>query len=130
MQGAECMRPPSDKADLQKIIASAPGEILHIDFTSIEETVELQTKPIIRNVLVLQDHFSKYVVAYVVDDQTAETAAWTLRNGYFSLFGAPAYLISDQGHSLHRPCHFPSLQAIWSAEVEDLSLSRTNQWSG
>ena len=50
----------SDKADLQKIIASAPGEILHIDFTSIEETVELQTKPVIRNVLVLQDHFSKY----------------------------------------------------------------------
>ena len=86
-----------DKAYLQKIYASAPGEILHVDYTSIEETVELQTKPVIRNVLVLQDHFSKYVVAYVVDDQTAETAAWTLRNGYFSLFGAPAYLISDQG---------------------------------
>ena len=30
-------------------------------------------------------------------DQTARTAAETLRNGYFGLFGAPAYLISDQG---------------------------------
>ena len=47
--------------------------------------------------LVLQDHFSKYVVAYVVKDQTAHTAAETLRNGYFGLFSAPAYLISDQG---------------------------------
>ena len=47
--------------------------------------------------LVLQDHFSKYVVAYVVKDQTACTAAKTLRNRYFRLFGAPAYLISDQG---------------------------------
>ena len=47
--------------------------------------------------LVLQDHFSKYVVAYVVKDQTARTAAKTLRNGYFQLFGAPAYLVSDQG---------------------------------
>ena len=42
-------------------------------------------------------YFSKYVVAYVVKDQTARTATETLRNGYFGLFGAPAYLISDQG---------------------------------
>ena len=47
--------------------------------------------------LVLQDHFSRYVVAYAVKDQTARTAAKTLRNGYFGLFSAPAYLISDQG---------------------------------
>ena len=47
--------------------------------------------------LILQDHFSKYVVAYVVKDQTARTATETLRNGYFGLFGVPAYLISDQG---------------------------------
>ena len=47
--------------------------------------------------LVLQDHFSKYVVVYVVKDRTARTAAETLSNGYFGLFGAPAYLISDQG---------------------------------
>ena len=45
----------------------------------------------------MQDHFSKYVVAYVVKDKTAGTAAETLRNGYFGLFSAPAYLISDQG---------------------------------
>ena len=30
-------------------------------------------------------------------DQTARTAAETLRNGYFRLFGVPAYLFSDQG---------------------------------
>ena len=45
----------------------------------------------------LQDHFSKYIVAYVVKDQTAHTAAKTLINGYFGLFGTPAYLVSDQG---------------------------------
>ena len=67
------------------------GELLHVDFTSIEETVPLKEELVIRNVLVLQDHFSKYVVAYVVKDQTARTAAVTLRNGYFGLFGAPAY---------------------------------------
>ena len=82
---------------MKPLTCSGPGELLHVDFTSIEETLPLKEDPVIHNVLVLQDHFSKYVVAYVVKDQTARTAAETLRNGYFRLFGAPAYLVSDQG---------------------------------
>ena len=84
-------------APIKPLACSGPGELLHVDFTSIEETVPLKEDPVICNVLVLQDHFSKYVVAYVVKDQTARTAAETLRIGYFGLFGAPAYLVSDQG---------------------------------
>ena len=84
-------------APLKPLTCSGPGELLHVDFTSIEEMVPLKEEPVIHNVLVLQDHFSKYVVAYVVKDQTVRTAAETLRNGYFGLFGAPAYLVSDQG---------------------------------
>ena len=84
-------------APMKPLACSGPGELLHVDFTSIEETVPLKEDPVICNVLVLQDHFSKYVVAYVVKDQTARTAAKTLRNGYFGLFGTPAYLVSDQG---------------------------------
>ena len=85
---------------LKPLACSGPGKLLHVDFTSIEETVPLWQEPIIRNVMVMQDHFSNYVVAYVVKDQTAHTATETLRNGYFGLFGAPAYLISDQGKAL------------------------------
>ena len=86
-------------AKLQKLPCSGPGELLHIDFTTIEETVGLHEEPVIRNVLVMQDHFSKHVVAYVVKDQKARTAAEALRSGYFGLFGAPAYLLSDKGKS-------------------------------
>ena len=82
---------------MEPLTCSGPGKLLHVDFTSIEKTVPLKEEPVIQNVLVLQDHFFKYVVAYVVKDQTACTAAETLRNGYFGLFSAPAYLISDQG---------------------------------
>ena len=82
---------------VKPLTCSGLGELLHVDFTSIGETVPLKEEPVIQNVLVLQDHFSKYVVAYVVKDQTAHTAAETLRNGYFGLFGVPAYLVSDQG---------------------------------
>ena len=84
-------------AKLKKLPCSGPCEILHIDYTSIKETVDLNEKPVIRNVLVMQDYFSKHVVAYVVKDQKARTAAKALRWGYFGLFGAPAYLVSDQG---------------------------------
>ena len=84
-------------APLKPLACSGLGELLHVDFTSIEETVPLHQEPVIRNVMVMQDHFSKYVIAYVVKDQTACTATEMLRNGYFGLFSAPAYLVSDQG---------------------------------
>ena len=84
-------------AKLQKLPCSGPGEILHVDFTSIEESINLNEKPDIRNILVIQGHFSKHVVAYVVKDQKVRTAVETLRRGYFGLFGAPAYLVSDRG---------------------------------
>ena len=86
-------------APMKPLTCSGPGELLHVDFTSIEETVPLKEDSLICNVLVLQDHFSKYIVAYVVKDQTVHTAAETLRNGYFRLFCAPAYLVSDQGRA-------------------------------
>ena len=65
----------------------------------------------------MQDHFSKYVIAYVVKDQTACTATETLRNGYFRLFGAPAYLISDQGkaftgHLITNLCELYGVQKL------------------
>ena len=84
-------------APMKPLTCSGPGELLHVDFTSIKETVPLKEEPVMQNVLVLQDHFSKYVVAYGVKDQTARTAPKTLINGYFGLFSAPAYLVSDQG---------------------------------
>ena len=104
-------------APLKPLTCSGPGKLLHVDFTSIEETVPLQQESAIRNVMVMQDHFSKYVVAYVVKDQTARTATKALRNGYFGLFSAPAYLISDQGkafmgHLITNLCELYGVQKL------------------
>ena len=104
-------------APMKPLTCSGPGELLHVDFTSIEETVPLKEDPVIHNVLVLQDHFSKYIVTYVVKDQTARTATKTLRNGYFGLFGAPAYLVIDQGkaftgHVIMHLCELYGVQKL------------------
>ena len=77
----------------------------------------LKEDPVICNMLVLQDHFFKYVVAYVVKNQTARTAAETLRIGYFGLFGTPAYLVSDQGkaftgHVITHLCELYGVQKL------------------
>ena len=102
---------------LKPLTCSGPGELLHMDFISIKETVPLQQEPVIRNVMVMQDHFSKYVIAYVVKDQAAHTATKTLRSGYFGLFSAPAYLVSDQGkaftgHLITNLCELHGIQKL------------------
>ena len=85
------------KAPLHPIMATAPLDLLHADFTSIETTLELNKSPKVTNVLVFQDHFTKHVLVYVTPDQTAKTIAKFLYQGYISIFGAPARLLSDRG---------------------------------
>ena len=87
------------KTPLCPILATAPLDVLHVDFTSIETTLEPNQSPRVANVLVFQDHFTKHVLAYVTPDQTAKTIAKFLYQGYISSFGAPARLLSDRGDS-------------------------------
>ena len=53
------------KAPLHPIVATTPLDLLHVDFTSIETTLELNKLPKVTNILVFQDHFMKYVFVYV-----------------------------------------------------------------
>ena len=85
------------KAPLQPIMATAPLDLLHVDFTSKETTLEPNQSLRVTNVLVFQDHFTKHVLAYVTPDQTAKTIAKFLYQGYICIFGAPARLLSDRG---------------------------------
>ena len=60
------------KAPLCPVVATSPLDLLHVDFTSIETTLEPNQLPRVANVLVFQDHFTKHVLAYVTPDQTAK----------------------------------------------------------
>ena len=77
-------------------MATAPLDLLHIDFTSIETMLELNQLPRVTNVLVFQDHFTKHVQAYVTLNQTVKTIAKFLYGGYISIFGALARLLSGR----------------------------------
>ena len=82
---------------MQPIICTEPMELVHVDYVGMEVTVSTQEKPVVKNVLVVVNHFTRYVQAYVTQNQTAMTTAWVLYNEYFSLFGFPQRLMSDQG---------------------------------
>ena len=61
------------KAPMQPIIATAALELLHVDFTSIEMSVELDQPPNVVNILVFCDHFTKHIMTYMTPNQTLMT---------------------------------------------------------
>ena len=83
------------KVPLHPIVSTAPMDLLHVDFTSIEMTMDLNRLPKVANVLVFQDHFMKHIMAYVTPSKTTKTVATFLYQGYISIFGAPARLLRD-----------------------------------
>ena len=85
------------KAPLCPIVATAPLDLLHVDFTSIETTLEPNQSPRVTNVLVFRDHFMKHVC--MTPDQTVKTVTKFLYRGYISIFGAPARFLSDRDAS-------------------------------
>ena len=87
------------KVPLHLIVATAPLDLLHIHFMSIETTMELNKLPRVANVLVFQDHFMKHLLAYVTPNQTAKTIAKFLYQGYILIFRASARLLSNWGTS-------------------------------
>ena len=82
---------------MQPIIYTEPMELVHIDYVRMEVTVATDKKPIVQNVLVVVDHFTHYVQAFITKNHTARTTARVLYNNYFSVFGFPQCLMSDQG---------------------------------
>ena len=85
------------KAPIWPYSVTASLELLDIDFTSIETTMELDQPPNMVIILVFCDHFMKHIMAYVTPNQTMKTIAKFLWQGYILIFGAPAKLLSDQG---------------------------------
>ena len=82
---------------MQPIIRTEPLELVHIDYVGMEVTLAMDKKPVVKNVLVVIDHFTRYVQAFVTKNHKARTTARVLYNNYFSVFGFPQCLMSDQG---------------------------------
>ena len=58
---------------------------------------ELDQPSNVMNVLVFHDLFMKHFMVHVIPNHTAKTVANFLWQGYISITGAPAKLLSDKG---------------------------------
>ena len=78
------------------LVTNQPLELLCIDFTKADVA-----KGGKENILVLTDAFSKYSQAFVTPNQKSLTVAKVLVEKWFSVFGIPAQIHSDQGQSFN-----------------------------
>ena len=82
-------------APLCPIQVYAQLELMHLNYTSIESLMELNKAPVVKNVLVMTDHFMRYALAVVMKDQMAKTVVKVFYECFIAVFGAPAKLLSD-----------------------------------
>ena len=83
-------------ADLMTIESTELLDLVHIDIVNMETTVATKDTPVVKKVLVVVDHFMRYVRAFVIPDRMAKTIAKTLYEDYFSVFRFPSRLMSDR----------------------------------
>jgi transposase InsO family protein len=80
-------------APLQPIVASEPWEVVHIDVTGPLTCTQSNN----RYIIVLIDHFSKWVECVATPNFTAQTTAACLMDRIICRFGAPQRIITDRG---------------------------------
>ena len=59
--------------------------------------MELNKPPVVKNVLMMTDHFTRCDLAVVMKDQTAKTVVKVFYKHFIVVFGVPARLLSDRG---------------------------------
>ena len=87
------------KALLLPIVATPPLDVLHVDFTSIETTLEPNQSHRVAKCLGFPRPLHKTHVDICDPWSNCETIAKFLYGGYISIFGAPARLLGDRGAS-------------------------------
>ena len=74
---------------MEPILCTEPLDLVHIDYVSMEVMVGVTEKPVVKNILVVEDHFTRFTQAYVTNNHTACTTVRVLYNEFFSVFGFP-----------------------------------------
>lgn len=85
---------PKPKITMGHHLAARPNQILAIDFSYLEPTVDGH-----ENALISSDVLSKFTQAVAIKNQMASTVAGVLVYESFFHFGVPAWIHTDQGKS-------------------------------
>ena len=93
-----CLRfkQPQERVEMQPILVSYPMELIHLDILTLGEKAGDAKST---NILVITDHFTKYVQACITPKQTVVVVAHTLWENFLVHYGWPEKILTDQGKS-------------------------------
>ena len=127
-----CLRRKSqpDKAPLVNIETSQPLELVHLDYLKIEPS-----KGNIENVLVITDHFTRYVQAFPSKTQTALATAKLLWNNFILHYGFPSKIITDQGRNfeselIEHLCQLAGVQKLRTSPYHPQTNGQCKRFNG
>ena len=81
---------------MQLILVSYPLELIHLDFLTLGGRADDNQSV---NTLVVTDHYTKYVQAYVTPKQTAPIVSQTLWENFLVHYGWLERILTDQWKS-------------------------------
>ena len=87
-----------ERATLNPIKMTRPLELIHIDYLMTEAPKNFRSQKDV-NILIVTDHFTRYMHAYVTPNQKATTVAKTLWDRFFVHYGFPEKILTDQGQN-------------------------------
>ena len=122
------------KAPLCTIAATEPMDLIDIDLVRMEVTIETKKKPVVKKILVVTNHFSRFVQAYKVKDKRAITIAKCLYDNYFRHYGFPRRLLSDQGTEfcnavLNEMCIYLNIKKLRTSPIHPEMNSAIGQFT-
>ena len=82
---------PKPRASMGELYASEPWEMVSMDFLTDLPVTDRGN----RHLLVVSDHFTRWVEVFPLQDMLATTVTETLASQVFSRYGCPKYLHSD-----------------------------------
>ena len=115
------------KAPLCPIVATAPLDLLHVDFTSIENMLEPNEMPRVANILVSKTTSQTCVGICNPWSNCKKPLLNFYMGGYISIFGVLARLLSDRGASftcnvIEELCKLLGVKWLWTTPYQTNGL--------
>ena len=79
---------------MESIVATHPLELVHIDYLYLEPGKGKE-----KNIMVVADHFTQYIQAYITQSQMAQTTAKVSQDKFIIHYGLLEKSLLDQGRN-------------------------------
>ena len=117
------------KTPLHPIVLMAAMDLLHVDFTNIEMTMEPNRLPKVANILVFQDHFTKHI-RHTWPPIRPQRSSPSFCTGLHLYLWSSGQVPKWSWCELHEQYYWRDVQTPWHKEVANHVLSPLDKWVG